>query len=398
MIGSVSEMIRAARPLTSMVVAFALSSVAAGCKTSDGCDLRVEPGPDDVATVQAMFDDAANGETLCFSPGTYRLDTGVRMRHRDRLTVRGLGLLREDVVLDFSSMAEGSRALDARGARLVIEHLEVRNARSHGVFVSESDDVTLRDLSIVSRAGEPTGTGIDVILATRVRIESSEIHGAGTGIRVERSDRLIVSENVIEDCRIGIVLENAADCVLRWNVVTHTATGIFAFHQQGISPASERLLIDRNVIRETDRIDSAANFSGVGVALLAVDDVEVRDNDIRDNDTAGIMVASYELLLPFGPGGAGAEHYPDRVWIHLNTWGGNGAAPHPAWTMIAPTLEDVVWDGSLGGTHTAAPDALCLDDDECSYLMASVSDRYVSQSTDRTSVACEGAAVVPAFD
>ena len=380
-----------------IVLLLALSGVASACSGDpDGCDHRVSPGGDDVASIQGMFDVAAAGDTLCFAPGIYQLDAGLEVRRRAGLTIRGLGALPEDVVLDFVGMSSASRAIDASADRLVMESFEVRSPLSTGIFVGEANDVTLRDLRVIARADPMDGSGIEVVQATRIVIESSEIRGANLGIRFEAVERCVISDTVVTQASIGITLDGSADCLLIGNTVTHTTTGIWALHQVGRTPLGARLLIRSNTIAESDGVDSAY-FPGVGLALLATDDVEVWDNDVHDNPTAGILVGSYELILP-SSGAADETFYPDRVWIHDNTWSANGGAPRPSFEMVGPTLEDVLWDGALAVSHTDASDVLCLDDDEGSYRMMSVRDRFVSQSTDRTPVDCQGAAVSPAFD
>lgn len=404
-------------------IVLALSLGLAACGDDDptaGCDRWVSPGADDRTTVQTMFEEAEDGEVLCLTPGTYRFDDGVAIADKTDITIRGSGSDRAEVVLDFSAMGTGNSGLSASSmTRFVLENLQVFDAAANGVFITRSTDVTIRNVSAGWRDSVPLERrgryALYPVQSTRVIVEDSEAFGSvDAGIYVGQTERCIVRDSLAHGNVAGIEIENSTDCEVHDNVARDNTAGILVFELPGLERRGSRTLVRDNVVIE----NNVPNFdpdpssivskvpAGIGVMILAANDVEVRGNLIRGNDSLAVAVVSYEVPIELGvprPMDASFDGYPDRVWIHGNTYENNGGMPDGPLNLItsqqdppATTLEDIFWDGALRADQEMPSDALCIDEGG-SYRMASIDDLFATQSTDREPVTCEGTAITPMF-
>lgn len=405
------------------VICAALSLGLAACDDDgppEGCDRWVSPGADDRTTVQTMFEEAQDGEVLCFTPGTYRFDDGITIADKTDITIRGTGGRREDVVLDFSAMGTGNSGLNASSMTgFVLENLQVLDAAANDVFITRSTDVTIRNVSAGWRDSVPlTERGryaLYPVQSTRVIVEDSEAFGSvDAGIYVGQTERCIVRNSVAYDNVAGIEIENSTDCEVHGNVARDNTAGILVFELPGLERRGSRTLVHHNEVIENNvpNFDPDPNSivskvpAGIGVMILAANDVEIRDNLIRGNFSVAVAVVSYEVPLALevpAPMDEGFDMYPDRIWVHDNTYEDNGAMPPFPLNLItnqqdppADTLEDILWDGALGEGQDMPSDALCIDE-LGTYRMALISDFFATQSTDRGPVTCDGMAVDPAF-
>src|SRR5690606_21045637 len=101
---------------------------------------------------------------------------------------------------------------------------------------------------------------------------------------------------------------------------------------------------------------------GLGVLVLAGHDIEVRDNEITGNENTGVLVVSYrilEILTGTTLDDPGMDPYVKNVYVHANTFEGNGTAPKGAMAVVGQTaLEDVLWDGIV--EEGAGDPGICL--------------------------------------
>jgi parallel beta-helix repeat protein len=88
---------------------------------------------------------------------------------------------------------------------------------------------------------------------------------------------------------------------------------------------------------------------GTGIIVVGADDTEIRNNTVQNNESSGVMVVSYSLMQALIPGAMAdpaTDPYPERTFIHDNTFMGNGTNPQgPVAAIGNPPLENVLWDG-----------------------------------------------------
>lgn len=379
------------------------------------CDHFVEPGPNDRTSVQTMFESAVDGDTLCFLPGTYRFEDGVSIADLDGITIQGTGADRDDVVLDFFAMGSGNSGLNAQTmTRLRIRNLRVIDAAQNDVFVTQSSDVIISNVSAgwVRRGMDRAGKyAIYPVLSQRVLIEDSEaFNAADAGIYVGQTQDCVVRSSVAFHNVAGIEIENSTRCEVYDNEAYENAAGILVFELPGIDARGGSTLVRDNVVRDNDFENFARDGivrlvpEGIGIMVLAANQVEIRGNTISGNSSSGIVVVSYPTVIALGedpPTDPDYDMFAEDIWLHANTCTNNGAAPRAPLSIIGPMampavsrLEDIFYDlfvppGSSG--------ELCIDRG-CTIRAAQPMEvsgvpGFPMQSTDPAPFSCEGMAV-----
>ncbi|WP_236606407.1 parallel beta-helix domain-containing protein [Sandaracinus amylolyticus] len=415
--------------LTRVVLGLSLGLAACGGDDGppEGCDRWVEPGGDARANVQTMFEEAVDGDVLCFTPGTYTFDDGVSISDKADITIRGTGEDREDVLLDFFEMGTGNSGINATSmTNFTIENMRVIDAAANDVFITDSTGVTIRNVSAGwtdRRAPEAHGRyALYPVQSTQVIVEDSEAFGSvDAGIYVGQTDRCIVRNNLAHGNVAGIEIENSLDCEVHNNIARDNSAGILVFELPGLERQGRRTLVHHNEITN----NSAPNFApsdvgiialvpaGIGLMILAANEVEAHDNTITGNVSTGVAIVSYFVPLALGapmPDDPEYDFYSESIYLHDNTYEDNGQMPTSAFLIIlgaqdppGSTLEDILWDGMMREGQEPG-DVLCLDETG-TYRMAVIDSDPTSmddplfgvQSTDRAPVTCTGMTIDPAF-
>jgi parallel beta-helix repeat protein len=392
----------------SVMVAAALGTSLAACGDGApaGCDRFVSPGDDDQTTVQLMFEEAEDGETLCFQAGTYSFTDPIAIRDHVGVTIRGAGATRADVVLDFQTQTAGEKGLNLTSMDdVVVENMTILDATGDNLFITGSDGVTIRNVRsgwVVRPEAMRGKYAIYPVQSTNVLIEDSEAFGSSdAGIYVGQTTNCLVRRNVAVGNVAGIEIENSTGCEVVDNEAYENTGGILVFELPGLDMRGMSTLIHDNIVRD----NNTANFAregvvgllptGTGMMVLAANHVEIRDNTITGNDSTGILVASYTAAVVLGepmPTDPGYDLYIDDVWIHGNTFSDNGTEPQEPLFQIAvvggvSTLEDVLWDGELAADASATD--FCVQG-EGTFRDGGLASGFMTQSTDRTPYECTG--------
>jgi pectate lyase len=125
--------------------------------------------------------------------------------------------------------------------------------------------------------------------------------------------------------------------------------------------------------------------------IVAADNVEVRNNTITGNDSTGIVTVSYGILMK-AFNDPDYDPWTETIWIHDNTFSGNGANP-AGFFLIAgqPTLEDVLWDGLVDPDKDNTDGSLsyCVSALGGTFRMINAAGGFENQVTDPTDYTCE---------
>lgn len=388
---------------------------ACGDDTAGACDRTVSPGDDDRTTVQTMFEEAQDGETLCFSPGTYSFDDGVSLADLDGITVRGTGADRDDVVLDFFPMGTGNSGLNFSGmTHFTIENVRVLDAVQNNVFVTDSTDVVIRNVSSGWVQRPPASAGkyaIYPVLSQRVLIEDSEAFGSSdAGLYVGQTEDCIVRNNLAYANVAGIEIENTSRCEVYGNEAYDNTAGILVFELPGIERHGGSTLVHDNIARDNNRDNFARDGivervpAGIGVMLLAANQVEVRNNEITGNLSSGIVVVSFQTVVVLGvedptESDPDFDMFSEDIWLHDNETSNNGQEPLDELALIGlsatpmvTTLEDILYDGFVPGADTE----LCISETGTIRVATPTPEgMFPGQSTDPEPFDCTGATVAP---
>jgi parallel beta-helix repeat protein len=147
--------------------------------------------------------------------------------------------------------------------------------------------------------------------------------------------------------------------------------------------ASNNLLHDNNV-----HDNNHANFGdpksvvsgvpqGTGIIVVGTSNTEIRNNTVTGNNSTGVLVVSYALMQQLIPGATTdpkTNPYSDHIYVHDNTFMGNGSMPATVFSAVSSmmplTLQDVLWDGWVAmGVPSTNDVKFCLGAKPPSFFM-----------------------------
>jgi len=353
-----------------------------GCPEGKRCVALAASEPE--SRIAEAFATATPGTVLLLGEGTFAF-TNTLALEGDDVVVRGAG--RDATVLDFRGQRTGSEGLLAEGAdRLVLESFSVVDARGDGIKALGATDVVFRDLAVHWRGADPGehgAYGIYPVRSKRVVVEDCFVTGASdAGIYIGQSEGTVLRRNRTTGNVAGIEVENSFDVDAYGNETIGNAQGLLVVDLPWVPITGGRTVrVHDNDIAE----NGAENFSprgsfvgalprGIGLLVLATDDVEAFGNRIHDNPTVNAAVASF-LLTNDDPDNDGYDPYPARVSLHDNVFGAGGDAPdetRPLGALLADGMSaypggvvpSIVYDGRSPGVARVArgenPQWICL--------------------------------------
>jgi parallel beta-helix repeat protein len=305
------------------------------------------------------------------------------------------------VVLDFADQIAGDDAMSITAPGFTIEKVWLKNLPGDGI-VTHAEDSTFRNIKVSWDAGSVTANGAYAVYPTdckRMLIEDSEITGASdAGIYVGSCEYAIVRNNKVHANVAGIEIENTLYADVYGNEIYDNTAGIAAALLPNLKIKDNAyVLIRDNLVYDNNRPNFAIQGSivasfpvGIGLLVLGGHDIEVRDNEIIDHENTGVLIVSlpiFEILTGTTLSDPEIDPFVRDVYVHDNTFTGNGTAPKGALLVIAqPSLENILWDGIL---NEAGDDAgICLGDNPASFRNFNVNGNFQDQSTDTTPHTC----------
>jgi parallel beta-helix repeat protein len=372
----------------------------------EGCDTYVVAGDsgDDHERVQEALIEISEGETLCFSSGTFMFNTQLSLA-ADGVTIRGAGL--DATRLDFSTQDSGGNGIRITGDGVTFEDLEVFDTPGDGIRADDVDDITFRRISVLW-PGEMDRTsgayGLYPVGCTNVLIEDSVVVGArDAGIYVGQSNNIIVRRNEAFGNVAGIEIENSNDADVYENHAHNNTAGILIFNLPGLAQYGSRAKIHNNLIEENNLVNFGVEGTvvasvpgGTGLLILACDENEIHDNIFRNNNSFGALFFTY---LPGLFGSYSDENFDvhsEGNWLHNNTFENNGSDAFGTLHAVAgqfipdPTPE-IVLDGCLRQRQIDGDVAAinCQSDNgDISYLSLDFCNNFADVSQDIEAATC----------
>lgn len=385
----------------------------AGGEDTTGCSVILAPGKDDTKTVQTELINSKSGDTVCFCPGTYEFTKELTLTTTN-VGVKGVGKKNTDVVLDFKNQTEGKDAFGVTADGFSVQNLSLKNSHGDGIVVTGATGVTFRNIKVSWDAGSVTANGayaIYPVQSKNVLVEDSEVVGAAdSGLYVGQCTNAIVRNNKVHGNVAGIEFENTTNGEAYGNESWDNAAGILVFALPNLDKKdSVETNVHDNNVHDNNRVNFAEQGSivsnvptGTGMLVLAADQVDIHKNTIKDNVTTGVLLLSYttveQLLTPKPKADPQTSPYSHSIYIHDNTFSGNGTQPRSilrTWNIVP--LEDVIWDGAQ---DPAASIDLCLGTTNVpSFRDIHVPDGGLSDpsvhSTDSSAYRCKGTDLSP---
>lgn len=327
--------------------------------------IRVEPSLDAQEDLQTALIEITPGGTIELAPGVYELTDGLSL-DVENVTVRGAGKYR--TVLSFKDQEAGSEGLlvTADGVRLV--GFAVEDTKGDGIKVKDVDGIAMIGLRTEWTRGPHTENGaygLYPVGSKNVLIDGCVAVGASdAGIYVGQSENIVIRNSTARDNVAGFEVENSYFADVYDNTAANNTGGFLIFDlpnlpQQGGHHV--RLFRNISVDNNTPNFAPAGNIvatvpQGLGMMIMANQDVEVFDNYIAGNQSVGLSINSY----PEAFDDVAYDPHPRAVHIHDNRFERNGYAPKGAQAEQASAiaggpLTAIMWDGVMPLAYGGEP-------------------------------------------
>lgn len=352
------------RALRSMFLCWTLLAMAGTSATAPAAEppashvYVVPPGSDVQFRLQQRLIEAVPGDTIQLEAGRYELKHQLDVV-ADNITIRGRGSAK--TILSFRGQTLGGQGLEATGNNLVLEGFAVEDTAGNAVKVLGARNVTFRDLRAewTGPASSANGAyGLYPVQCHNVLMEDCSAFGASdAGLYVGQCEDVIVRRCRAERNVAGIEIENTIHADVYENLATNNSGGLLVFDLPGLQvKAGREVRVYRNRVIENNHPNFAdpgstvaSVPSGTGVMVLAMDQVEVFENEIRKNQTASILLISY-LALNARIHDPNYDPIPEQISVHDNQIAEGGTKPTGALAdllkpVFGDSLADILWDG-----------------------------------------------------
>jgi parallel beta-helix repeat protein len=325
---------------------------------ADATVYTIKAGPNAQREFLASLIQSSPGDVIELAPGKFNFDMDLEVT-TNNITIRGAGM--DKTILSFKNQHMGSKGIEASGDNFVIENLSVEDTRGNAIKVVGSKNVTFRNVR-TAWTGEPKTAngayGIYPVQCENVLIDGCIVRGAAdAGVYVGQSRGIVVKNCRVFENVAGIEIENSFDADVFDNYATNNSGGILVFDLPGLDLHNGgRVRVFHNKVPKNNHANFGAPGSsvsnvapGTGVLLLAMDNVEIFENEITDNQTCGLQVISY--ILTGNPiNDKQYDPYPEHAYIHDNHISGGGKHPGGRYgKMLAEILgkpfPEIFYDG-----------------------------------------------------
>lgn len=275
-------------------------------------------------SIQKAIDSLEKGDTVKVFPGIYHEFLFVDKTH---FTLSGVIVNGKWPILD----GEGklNDGVIGSGANFLIENFHVKNYKANGVMTQGAGNIIMRKLIV-----ENTGIyGIYPTMGTNVLVEDTVSVGiADAAIYIGMCHNVDVRRNEVYGSVIGIEIENSTNVLIEGNTVYDNSAGIVAFALPGLPLKKvENVIIRKNFIFDNNHRNFAEPGAlvagvppGIGIGVMAGDEVTIEGNIIRRNSFAGIGIGDNNLLPNSKSPDPDVEPNPDRNKILENVFIDNG--------------------------------------------------------------------------
>lgn len=316
--------------------------------------IDVAPSDNDQEAIQTALIEAAPGDTVRLAAGTYRLTGGLSL-DIDNVAVRGAGP--GATVLSFKAQTGAGEGLLVTSDGVLLTGFAVEDSKGDGIKAKGVDRITLDNLRVEWTRGPNAGNGaygLYPVESTNVLVQNSEVIACSdAGIYVGQSKNIVVRGNRVSFNVAGIEIENSEHADVYGNLAHHNTGGILVFDLPNLPRMggnSTHIFSNTVVDNDTPNFAPPGNIvaevpQGLGIMVMANDNVEVSGNRIEGNRSSGVMVVAY--LRAFDD--AKYNPLPRNVRVFGNAFGRNGWNPKFAGgsELVAAVgeLPPVMWDG-----------------------------------------------------
>lgn len=380
------------------------------CGAVEGECIVVEPGEDDQQAIQAALLAAQPGDVVFFKEGVYHLDGDLSL-DTESVTIRGEGM--DKSVLSFAGQESGAQGLLVTGDDFLMEDIGLEDMLGDGVKTLGIDGVTWRRTRVEWTGGPQLSNGpyaVYPVQSKNILIEECVMRGASdVGVYVGQSDNIIVRNNLAEENVSGIELENSTNGDVYGNTCRNNTSGMLMLDLPNLQVKNghtirvyDNEVVDNNLENFGDPATIAGFIpKGIGLLLLASNNIEVFDNRFENNQTLSVGVISYKTVADLGGftlTDMEYEPYPETINVHDNEFVSGGEDPQGVVGTVIKNftgtpIPHVMYDGDFN--KTTYPEGLpsgkriCAHDNtNASYVNLDVANNFANLSTDPAEADC----------
>ena len=311
--------------------------------------VSLEPGADlETRALSALI--TAEPNTVVQLPAGIYDFVGELSSSVDNVVLRGTGMDAETgTVLRFGGQTTGAQSILATGDNFVVQDLAIENSPGDAIKVNGANGVTIRRVRVEWTNGPDVGNGAYGLYPVQTRnvlIEDCEVRGASdAGVYVGQSENIIVRRNYVYENVAGIEIENSKFADVYENNTTGNTAGILVFDLPGPPiQGGEATRVFNNMIVDNNEPNfaPAGNIvgtvpSGIGLMIMANDDIEAFGNTITGNQSFATLIVSY-YFVDADVSKPTYDPVPEKIYIHDNIMSNNAYAPEGDAALVEAVL------------------------------------------------------------
>ncbi|MFQ5514710.1 MAG: parallel beta-helix domain-containing protein [Myxococcota bacterium] len=235
---------------------------------------------------------------------------------------------------------------------LVFQSLELFDWDENGIFVTDANNVSFRD--IVADGQLNSTYGVFPVLSDGVLIEACSVRNVSdAGLYVGQSTNITLRYNTAEFNVAGIEIENSANAVAHNNYAAHNTGGLLVFKLPGLAV---QLSNDHQISHNVSELNNTPNFGGgivgvvpdgTGMLILSNDSTTFEYNLVRLNDSLGFALVDQQVINfltgtsifdPLSPDQAARDNK-----VRNNVFTANGLNPDSTPPNATPIGGDIVF-------------------------------------------------------
>lgn len=346
---------------------------------------------------------AKDSATIELPEGHFLFSQALSIDGKKHITIKGKGM--DKTILSFKGQTKGAEGvLVTNCTNFTIENLSIEDAAGDNLKISESEDVTIRNIRSAWTGGVSTQNGaygIYPVLTTNLLIEGCEAIGASdAGIYVGQSSNVVIRNNKAFYNVAGVESENSSAVEIYNNEIYENTGGLLIFNLPKLT------VYGKNVKAYNNRIynNNLKNFSvkgsivsgvpkGTGVIIMATQEVDFHNNTVKDHATSNFSIVSYlvfaadedpeaqldQSIQDRGIRAVESDYesdteynaYPGKISINNNTFDNKFWFPtfsnEYGWLMLFKNkmkIPDIAYDGILpeGASLQDSEHKICIGD------------------------------------
>lgn len=328
--------------------------------------------------LQTQFITTKDSLTINIPAGYYMFTKSLILDGKKHVTIKGAGI--NETILSFAMQTQGAEGIKvSNGKNIVLQDFTIEDAKGDNIKVTDTDGITFTGVKSHWTGGpkEENGAyGFYPVLSKNVLIENCIAVGASdAGIYVGQSDSVIIRNNIAYHNVAGIESENSKWVEIYGNQAYLNTGGILVFDLPGLTQFGHTTRVYQNLIEKNNYRNFAPEGNivatvppGTGLMLLATRNIEVFNNQFVDNKTAGMAIASYDLVASLATADESQlnenievaqkdelyDPYGKDIYVHHNEFDNSHLFPTLKndfgilFLMKFPfATPDIVWDGII---------------------------------------------------